>query len=58
MRRAYPGYLKPLPDLPALIKELNAIPTVQGALEALARAYTEAIAGDRFSAMSVETGAP
>jgi tRNA-dihydrouridine synthase B len=42
MRRAYPGYLKPLPDLPALIKELNAIPTVAGALEALERAHHDA----------------
>jgi nifR3 family TIM-barrel protein len=45
MRRSYPGYLKPLPDLPALIKELNAIPTVQGVLEALERAHDDARMG-------------
>ncbi|MFI5307531.1 MAG: tRNA dihydrouridine synthase [Polyangiales bacterium] len=41
MRRAYPGYLRTLPDLPTLIAELNAIPTVQGALDALDRAHED-----------------
>jgi tRNA-dihydrouridine synthase len=44
MRRAYPGYLRTICDLPALIRELNSIPTLHGTLEALQRAQEEASA--------------
>ncbi len=41
MRRSYPGYLRPVPDAAELVRALNRIPTVEGALEELERGYAE-----------------
>jgi nifR3 family TIM-barrel protein len=41
MRRYYPGYLRPISDAASLIAELNAMPTLEAALEALERAPEE-----------------
>jgi tRNA-dihydrouridine synthase B len=41
MRRYYPGYLRPVSDAASLIAELNALPTLDAALDTLARVPEE-----------------
>lgn len=52
MRRSYPGYLRPVPDAAELVRELHAISTLEGTLEALERGYAER----EGEAMSVPAG--